>query len=352
MKNAITVMSTLATILLAAGAVRAVNIETVHVGNPSNAGDTAVMTVDGTTGYGAVNYEYNIGKYEVTAGQYCEFLNAVAKTDTYGLYYLPMDSNPLGCQITRHGVSGAYTYDFSGGAVEAPGSTAADWANRPVSVMSWGGAARFANWLHNGQPTGDQNLSTTEDGSYYLNGATTGADLLTVTRRPDATWVIPTEDEWYKAAYHKNDGVTGNYYKYPTSNDRAPSNDLVTPDDGNNATIRYGGDYTVGSPFWTTEVGEHENSASPYGAFDMGGNVFEWNETFLTAGNTPWRGVRGGGFGWTAYKLDASNRGYSNPSWRNTSSPVGFRVAEVPEPATMSLLAIGGVATLWRRRRK
>ena len=35
---------------------------------------------------GSVGYNYNIGKYEVTAGQYTEFLNAVARTDTYGLY--------------------------------------------------------------------------------------------------------------------------------------------------------------------------------------------------------------------------------------------------------------------------
>ena len=39
---------------------------------------------------------------------------------------------------------------------------------------------------------------------------------MAVTRKPGATWVIPTEDEWYKVAYHKNDGVTGNYGDYPT----------------------------------------------------------------------------------------------------------------------------------------
>ena len=32
----------------------------------------------------------------------------------------------------------------------------------------------------------------------------------------DAKYWIPTENEWYKAAYHKNDGVTGNYFDYPT----------------------------------------------------------------------------------------------------------------------------------------
>ena len=37
-------------------------------------------------GYGSVAYTYQMGKYDVTVGQYCQFLNAVAKTDTYGLY--------------------------------------------------------------------------------------------------------------------------------------------------------------------------------------------------------------------------------------------------------------------------
>ena len=69
----------LLTILTAANVSQAVNIDTVLVGNTGN--------TDDDTGYGAVDYEYNIGKYEVTAGQYTEFLNAVAETDTYDLYH-------------------------------------------------------------------------------------------------------------------------------------------------------------------------------------------------------------------------------------------------------------------------
>jgi formylglycine-generating enzyme required for sulfatase activity len=41
----------------------------------------------------------------------------------------------------------------------------ADWADRPVNYVSWGDAARFANWLHNGQPSGAQDLTTTEEGA-------------------------------------------------------------------------------------------------------------------------------------------------------------------------------------------
>ena len=77
----------------------------VSVGNPGN--------MDDNTGYGAVDYAYQIGKYEVTAGQYTEFLNAVATTsDAYGLYYSQMWNNELGCKIqqTFDSVSGTYSY--------------------------------------------------------------------------------------------------------------------------------------------------------------------------------------------------------------------------------------------------
>ncbi len=228
-------------------------IDTVLVGNEGNAADTRFTT----PGYGGVAYAYNIGKYEVTAGQYTEFLNAVAATDTYGLYNPSMDSNSKGCQITQSGSSGSYTYDFSG----RQSGTEADWLDRPVNYVSWGDAARFANWLHNGQPTGAQDLSTTEDGSYLLDGANSNPELMAFEREPDATWVIPSEDEWYKAAYY--DGGSGAYYDYPTSRDGVPSNDLIDPDPGNSATFESGG-ATIGGPYFRTEVGAHENSDSPY----------------------------------------------------------------------------------------
>lgn len=74
----------------------------------------------------------------------------------------------------------------------------------PVNYVSWYDTLRFANWLHNGQLTSAQGPSTTEDGAYEMSPASN------VLRKSGARWVLPTEDEWYKAAYHKNDGVTGN----------------------------------------------------------------------------------------------------------------------------------------------
>ncbi len=311
------------TMFSAAGAV---DIVTVPMGNLGNSGEASGSGPTSAI-VGAVDYTCNIGKYEVTAGQYCEFLNAVAASDTYGLYDSSMNFNPFGCQITQNGSSGSYWYDFSGGEFEDPGSTAADWANRPVSHVSWGDAARFANWLHNGRPgivtPVPQDLNSTEDGAYYLDGSTSDAALMTVVREADWKWAITNEDEWYKAAYHKNDGDTGNYYDYSTKSDSAPSNVLEDPDPGNHATFTpIGGDFTIGSPYYRTEVGAHENSQSPYGAFDQNGNVWEWNESVLS---DLYRGVRGGSFLVDSIALHAVERGgWFVPTSKDMG--IGFRV--------------------------
>lgn len=297
----------------AAGA-QPVVIETLPVGNPGNAGETHSH---GT--YGAVDYEFSIGKYEVTAAQYTAFLNAVAVTDTHGLYHIRMDydADPSreGCNIKRHGAAGSYTY-----------SVAPDWANRPVNYVSWADAARFANWLHNGQPIGAQDLTTTEDGSYFLNGISQGNDtaLEDVVREPDATWAIASEDEWYKAAYHMNDGVTENYWSNPTSANGAVSHLLIDPDPGHNATCSGGtvGDWTIGAPYYRTEVGAHENSASPYGTFDQGGNVMEFTEAVP---ESDIRRIRGGSWNMGCSQVSAGQVDdvmHSSDQFSN----LGFRV--------------------------
>jgi sulfatase modifying factor 1 len=316
----------------------------VTVGNVGNAGE---LSGTGAGGWGndrvcgAVDYEYRIGKFEVTAGQYTEFLNAVAVTDTRGLYDTNMSSSEWGCQIQQHGVNGSYSY-----------SVASNWADRPVADVSWADAARFCNWLTNGKPTGPIGPSTTENGSYdfvAIGNSGTIADYMSITRKsPEegGRYYLPTEDEWYKAAYHKNDGVTGNYYDYPTGSDDAPSNILVDPDPGNSGNLRdENGVMTIDAPYRRTEVGEFENSPSPYGAFDMGGNVSEWNETAVSWES---RGVRGGAFVYKADSMRASARGDHYPNYETDN--VGFRVVEVPEPATMSLLGLGAIALLRRRR--
>ncbi len=340
-------LGTLMIVLVAACAVRAnildmpqglTSLETIDVGNIANGGELSGAGAGGAGPNricGAVDYAYSMAKFEITAAQYVEFLNAVAATDSYGLYTTEMWSNDVGCKIDRQGTAGSYSY------VVDP-----QWANRPVNYVTWGDAARFANWMHNGQPIGQQNSLTTEDGSYALNGATTDAELMTVSRQANATWVIPTEDEWYKSAYHENDGDTAHYYDFPTTADAIPGNQV---DGGENRATYYdylGGGETIGDPYYRTLVGAHINSLSPYGTFDMGGNVAEWNEENIYGSG---RGLRGGSYdSFGPNDLRSSYRGYRSPT--TASETVGFRLAVVPEPSILLLMAIAGLSLSAMRR--
>ncbi|MBN2447392.1 MAG: SUMF1/EgtB/PvdO family nonheme iron enzyme, partial [Phycisphaerae bacterium] len=296
-----------------AGTGFAVDIETVPVGNPGNAADMRYNLYKRPEGFGRVDYTYGISKYEVTAGQYTEFLNKVAGVDAHGLYNTKMWVWAEGCKIERYAGNGTsgdpYQY-----------RVAADWANRPVNYVGWDDAARFANWLHNGQPTGAQDLTTTEDGAYYLNGAWTDAQLLAVSREADWKWAIPSDDEWYKAAYHDpNKPGSVKYWDYPTQSDTVPTN-VLDPNGANNANY-YDLVHTLGPPYWRTNVGEFAGSPSPYGTFDQAGNVGEWNESMYFSGG---RGERGGSFNFNSYSMTASALFAYAP--RTTESYFGFRV--------------------------
>ena len=332
--------------LTLSSAAMAVTVEKVTVGNPGNAADDEIMFTDSTTGYGSVGYTYEIGKYEVTNAQYCEFLNAVATVgDSHGLYNPKMASgawNDIG-GISRTSGSGtdANPWEYS---------VRANHDNRPVNWVSWGDAARFANWLTNGQPNGVQVLTTTEDGLYYLNGANTHAELMAVDRKSGFGYAIPTENEWYKGAYYNP--APNNYYDYPTSSDSLPGRDMTEATNlGNNANY-YGSPFPIDSPDYTTVAGEFEFSDSPYGTFDQCGNLFEWTEGITTHHpEALYRAVRGGSLAdYPLSYLRADYRGDNSPM--DEGSVLGFRVASIPEPATLSLLVIGGLAMLIRRRRK
>ena len=315
-------------LMLALGATaQAVDIDWVTVGDAGNTADD--------TGYGAVANDYRISKYEITNAQYREFLTAKAAVgDPYALYNTDMAGTYGGIDRAGSGTAGdPWVYSAKGGD--------ANWDSRPVNWVSFWDTARFANWLHNGQGTGD-----TESGAYINVG-----DQATFGRQPGALFFIPTEDEWYKAAYYKGGGLNAGYWEYPTKSETAPSNDLIDPDPGNNATF-YDTGYTIGSPYYSTEVGAHENSAGGYATFDQGGNVWEWNETVIY---TDYRGVRGGSSGRNADTLTASSRYFNTPT---SGYFFGFRLASpsgpdvIPEPGTVSLFGIAVAAMLRRRRRR
>jgi formylglycine-generating enzyme required for sulfatase activity len=310
----------------------------VTVGDAGNAPDPATGNL-----YGSVGYAYQMGKYDVTLGQYCQFLNAVATiSDPYGLYDGNL-TNGFGWftfGITQSGTLGSYTY-----AVTGTVSGGYNINNMPVNAVSWGDAARFCNWLQNGQPTAAEGTGTTETGAYTLNGVTTYQQLMLVTRNTAvATYFIPTENEWYKAAYYKGGGTAAGYWMYPTMSDTAPVNILSTTGT-NNANYDF-----VATPNNLSPVGYFAGSPGPYGTYDQGGDVWQWNETEVDPAS---RGLRGGAFFWGSDTLAASYRNLCTPGGENET--LGFRVAGVPEPGSIALLlaaslGVAGVALhRWRR---
>ncbi len=303
--------------LLAAPA-PAVTIDWVFVGDPGNAPD-AVQNCEGP-GCGSVGYGYFIAEHEVTNTQYAEFLNAKAATDPLGLYNPNMASSALG-GITRSGTIGSYTYAVKPG-----------FANKPVNFVSFFDALRFTNWLGNGQGSGD-----TEDGAYPLLGGTaTPSNGATVTSNGGNIF-LPSENEWYKAAYY--DPSTATYFDFPAGTDSETS--CAAPMDTPN---RANCDDAAGG---VSDVGAYEGSASPNGTFDQGGNVQEWNEQ-ITSGSG--RVVRGGSWIEGADILASST--WINAAPTVETSTFGFRLASlVPEPGA-SLLAATAFASLVALRKR
>jgi hypothetical protein len=274
----------------------------VTVGDPGNAADD--------TGYGAVLYRYRISRYEVTNTQYAAFLNAVAATDTNGLYNTNMGSGYGG--ITRSGSPGSYVY-----------SAIAGREFMPVNYVSFYDSLRFANWLHNGRPTGAQDSTTTEDGAYDM------ALGSSVVRKPGAQVFLPSEDEWYKAAYYAGSET---YYDYPAGSNTQTT--CATP----SVTANIANCSIVVGDF--TDVGSYTGAASPNGTFDQGGNAWEFNEA-VSGSN---RVRRGGSRNMGPNTLAASYRSSQNPSSGYADS--GFRVASYLEPAGVPSLSPMGAALL------
>ena len=178
--------------------------------NPDNLDGFRLVVHEGNSddgsGYGAVSYQFYLHKFHVTVAEYIVFLNAVAQTDTYALWNTNMAVNANRNAITRSGGSGSYVYTLND----------ANYANKPVNYLRLFGALRYANWLHNGKPTGLQVAGTTEDGAYTLNGQVTGN---AVPRNSGARYFLPNTNEIHKAAYY--DG-NGGWWNYPRQTNEVP----------------------------------------------------------------------------------------------------------------------------------
>ena len=294
----------------------------VEIGSPGNAADT---TGSPNTA-GSVAYNYSMGKHEVSR-------DMVIKANAAG---------NLG--ITLNDMT-----SFGGNGVD-----------RPATGVSWNEAARFVNWLNTSnnfapaykftlQP-GDVGYSSNANISLWQPGDA-GYDASNPYRNNLAKYVLPTADEWYKAAYYDPtaNGGTGGYWNYATGSNIAP---IAVASGTTAGTAVY---LSSQSPADITQAG----GLSPFGTMGQNGNAFEWEETALNLNNglgSTSRGSRGGDWATSSNGLQSSTRIGFNPTDGFVS--IGFRVASlssvVPEPNSLVLtmsVAVCGLLTRGSRRK-
>ena len=207
---------------------------------------------------------------------------------------------------------------------------------------------------------GATSSSSTETGAYTLVGGQTTGSAPAV--NPGATFSVPTLDQWYKAAYYKGGSTSAGYWDYALQSDSAPTAVTagVTGIGSAGSTGNFANYHTTatwnGATGNVTTVGTN-GGPSAYGAFDMSGNLNEWNDVTGAAGSS--RGLRGGGWSFGGVSM-SSSFGFSDvPSFGDDD--IGFRLASpvgasgVPEidpnglSAVLGLL-VGGLGLLERRR--
>ena len=277
--------------------IRGINMDFVNIGNAGNLEDIADYG-----SHGAVSYNYHIAKYEVTIAQF---------TTAY-------------IADSRIGNGNEDYWDTGGRSVGT---------DAPASQVSWFEAATFCNWLTSGDAY--------SGGAYQFDGTGSLTNVLTraqILANGGLFYVLPTEDEWYKAAYFDASGANG-YSLYANGSDSYP----VGGTNANPQANYMGNDegYVNEDPNWTWAVGT--GGIEQNGTYDMMGNVEEWMENSLNDDV-----VRGG------YYFDITNAvsAAGRASWTGgvEDYAIGFRVASVPEPAVVSLLLSSGLMLLGIRR--
>ena len=256
-----------------------------------------------TSGYGIVNNDYRMGKFEITNDQWEKFTN--------------INGIPTG--------SPSNAYD---------GSSYWTGTNVPTNNVSWYETVQFVNYLNT--ITGHQAAyKFTEAGDFAVwEIGDSGYDADNPFRNSNAYYFLPTEDEWVKAAYWNGT----NLQSYATTEDSVPVAGVDT---------NYGQSEPFDGP-WDVGSGSEELNDT----FDMMGNVWEWLESPYFSGdfgNDSIRGIRGGSFANSAGGGIRSSYLFNSDPYYEFDS-VSFRVASVPEPCSIVLLFLGALS-LFRKRK-
>jgi formylglycine-generating enzyme required for sulfatase activity len=236
--------------------------------------------------------------------------------------------------------------EISASMLSAAGLPVGNWTGDQPACINWFQAAGFTNWM---------NTSTGHQPAYRLNAGLTVLTLWSsadacqaggenLYRHKDAYYFLPSEDEWYKAAYHQNNGSTADYWDYATASNSVPAS--VASGVGAGTAVYHRGSFST-----PTDV-QISGGASAYGTMGQGGNVWEWTESANDGTNdsgSEFRAFRGGFWNSNESNLRASSRNYNAPSVVDYS--VGFRVASVPEPSALAILLVGLLALVGRRNR-
>ena len=278
------------------------DIEFVTIGDAGNLADTE----SNLDPFGAVAYEYRIGKFEISE-QMIEKANALG-----------------GLGITK---------DTRG-------------PDKPATSVSWFEAAKFVNWLNESAghspaykfidvPTHRPNV-TKETFAIWEPGDA-GYNSSNLFRNSQAKYALPSSDEWYKAAYYDADSNIWNQFPIGTG-DPTPVSSGTDP-----GTAVFLQDFSTG-PADIMQAG----GLSPYGTMAQGGNAYEWLESELVLVNDNPTGLRAR---WGGAWVTSSPAGFANGFLTSGRFSDGFRVVSVPEPCTFALLCIALTINFGRRRR-